>query len=103
MNTSGSAPALSNPPAMRLFAADAAQIPFVNLFLLAGTANGFDVLYPILPRLGVTAFGMGFGRWCIARVIIGDFVFGDIRAAAGIEWVWQYPRAGWDGMDWISE
>lgn len=37
--------------------------PFITLLLLPGGAGQFDVLYPVLPWLGVTLFGMAFGKW----------------------------------------
>lgn len=37
--------------------------PFINLLLLPGGTAQFEVLYPILPWLGVTLFGMAFGKW----------------------------------------
>lgn len=37
--------------------------PQVQLLLLPGGSEWFNVLYPILPWLGVTTFGMVFGKW----------------------------------------
>lgn len=38
-------------------------LPYTQLLLLPGNTPQFSVLYPILPWLGVTAFGMTFGKW----------------------------------------
>lgn len=81
--------------------------PFITLLLLPGGTPQFSVLYPILPWLGVTLFGMGFGRWFgenperayrralyfgLAFLVV--FVplralngFGNIRAQVGSGWV----------------
>jgi uncharacterized membrane protein len=81
--------------------------PFITLLLLPGGTAQFDVLYPILPWLGVTLFGMAFGRWFsenperayrralyfgIAFLVV--FVplralngFGNIRPQVGTGWV----------------
>lgn len=39
--------------------------PFIQMFLLPGTTREVSVLYPILPWLGVTTFGMAFGKWFV--------------------------------------
>jgi len=81
--------------------------PWVQLLLLPGTTENFNVLYPILPWLGVTTFGMAFGYWLIENqesayrraLVLGiSFLvlyfplrafggFGNIRAAVGSGWI----------------
>lgn len=81
--------------------------PWAQLFLLPGTTEQVSVLYPVLPWLGVTMFGMAFGKWFGAnpensyrralyfgvafllvyvplRVLNG---FGNIRAQVGSDWI----------------
>lgn len=49
---------------IRNFAAQALQfLPYTQLLLLPGSTPEFTVLYPVLPWLGVTAFGIAFGKW----------------------------------------
>lgn len=78
-----------------------------QMFLLPGNTELFSVLYPILPWLGVTLFGIAFGKWFgenperayrralyfgIAFLVL--FIplralngFGNIRPQAGTGWI----------------
>lgn len=93
---------------IRFFAADALKFsPWIHLLLLPGRTAYVSVLYPILPWLGVTAFGMAFGHWLIENVeqayrralyvglaFLAAYVplrawngFGNIRAMGGDGWI----------------
>lgn len=93
---------------IRFFAADALRyLPWTQLLLLPGSTPSISVLYPLLPWLGVTAFGMAFGHWLIENAerayrrafllgiaFLTAFAplralngFGNIRAAAGGDWI----------------
>lgn len=93
---------------IRFFVADAlAFSPWIHLLLLPGRTAYISVLYPILPWLGVTAFGMAFGHWLIENAeqayrralylglaFLAAYVplrawngFGNIRAMVGDGWI----------------
>lgn len=93
---------------IRFFAADALKFsPWIQMLLLPGGTPFISVLYPILPWLGVTAFGMAFGHWLIENAaqayrralfigiaFLAAFVplralngFGNIRAMVGTGWI----------------
>ena len=93
---------------IRNFAIDVSRFtPFAQMFLLPGNTREFSVLYPILPWLGVTLFGMAFGKWFVASpenayrralyfgiAFLVVFVplrafngFGNIRAQVGSGWI----------------
>lgn len=81
--------------------------PLAQLLLLPGTTETINVLYPILPWLGVTTFGMAFGHWFsqdaalayrralyVGLAFLVVFVpvralngFGNIRAQVGTGWI----------------
>jgi uncharacterized membrane protein len=94
--------------AIRLFAAELLQFaPLTQMFLLPGGTQTIDVLYPILPWLGVTTFGMAFGKWfsenptqAYRRALYFGLAFlalyiplralngfGNIRAQVGTGWI----------------
>lgn len=94
--------------AIRYFAPDALRFsPVMAWLLLPDGAPQFDVLYPILPWLGVTTFGMAFGKWFVENpelayrralsygiVFLAVFVplralngFGNIRPQLGTGWM----------------
>ncbi len=93
---------------IRYFANDVFRLaPVAQMLLLPGTAGPFNVLYPILPWLGVTTFGIAFGKWCVENperayrralyfgvAFLVVYVplrvwngFGNIRAASGTGWM----------------
>lgn len=93
---------------IRFFAADALKFsPWIQLLLLPGNTPYISVLYPILPWLGVTAFGMAFGCWLLENAaqayrralyiglgFLAAYVplraldgFGNIRAMVGANWI----------------
>lgn len=93
---------------IRSFASGAPRFsPWVQMLLLPGSTGYISVLYPVLPWLGVTAFGMAFGHWLVENAeqayrralwigiaFLAAFVplralngFGNIRAAAGADWI----------------
>lgn len=82
-------------------------MPVTQLLLLPGGTPIFSVLYPILPWLGVTTFGMAFGYWfsrdpakAYRRALYVGLAFlvvylplralngfGNIRAQVGTGWI----------------
>lgn len=93
---------------IRFFAPEALNwTPFTQLLLLPGSTENFDVLYPVLPWLGVTTFGMAFGHWfrqnpeqAYRRALYVGLAFlvvylplralngfGNIRAQVGTGWI----------------
>jgi uncharacterized membrane protein len=94
--------------AVRYFAGPLLQFaPVTQMLLLPGNTAQVSVLYPILPWLGVTAFGMAFGKWFaekpetayrralyfgLASLVVYVPLrtlngFGNIRAQAGPGWI----------------
>ncbi len=93
---------------IRNFSGDVLRFtPFTQLFLLPGNTQQFSVLYPILPWLGVTLFGIAFGKWFaqdperayrralyFGVAFLALFIplralngFGNIRAQVGTSWI----------------
>ena len=93
---------------IRFLPAQAAQFaPWTQMFLLPGGTRAVSVLYPILPWLGVTTFGMAFGKWFVQSpenayrralyfgiaFLVAYFPlralngFGNIRAQIGAGWI----------------
>ncbi len=81
--------------------------PWTQMLLIPGSTRTFDVLYPLLPWLGVTTFGMAFGAWFSANpenayrralyfglTFLAIYIplralnsFGNIRAQVGEGWI----------------
>lgn len=81
--------------------------PITQMLLLPGGTEQFSTLYPVLPWLGVTAFGMAFGKWFgenaenayrralyVGVAFLVVFIplralngFGNIRAQVGTGWI----------------
>ncbi len=93
---------------IRLFALDLVRFSYLaQLLVVPGATLVFSVLYPILPWLGVTTFGMAFGRWfaenhenayrralLVGSAFLVAYVplrtlngFGNIRAQVGQGWM----------------
>ena len=94
--------------AIRFFAPELLQLtPYTQLLLLPGGNEILSVLYPILPWLGVTTFGMAFGHWFsqnheqayrralfMGLAFLAVYIplralngFGNIRAQLGTGWI----------------
>lgn len=81
--------------------------PYTHMLLLPGGTELYSVLYPILPWLGVTTFGMAFGQWFsknpaqayrralyFGLAFLAVYIplralngFGNIRAQVGTGWI----------------